>query len=423
MKQLVKLVFYRKLVRLLASIYKTLQMKNPVLSGKSKKQTTITNSNTEINKQVFSVGTSFVDKYEDKKIDKKMKYAMNMSYGDTKSNLVRYFDRLYSVYPNREIDNICQYVFIVRPDINIFKPGTTELLSLTSKQIKAGYYQSASPANDALFKYMRSKYPYTLRLLTSGFATSHDFIPYLVGRTESLQIPDYTLKSYKLNQPYTGYNIPYAGNALESTTGGQFEITFREDNDYLVHKLFHTWLYYIDGVTRNRFGPKLKYIRENKIDYACSVYCITCKQDAESIIYWSKYTGAFPTNAPNSDLSFNLRGAPNNKVSISFDYFRQEALDPYILVDFNKNAGVTNGNKTGYIPIYSTDTLKSLGMSDYRTPERKIMDSKLEGARVHYNANAHAVIGTGNGLVGSPFICKVDNQYKLRWKKANPGKY
>ena len=415
MKQLVKLSFYRKLVRIVASIYKTLKVK-PV------KQTTITNSNTSINKQVFSVSTSFADKYEDKKIDKKMKYAMNMSYGNTVANTVKYFDRLYSVYPSREIDNICQYVFIVRPDLNIFKSGTTELLSLSSKQIKAGYYQNASPSNDALFKYMRSKYPNTLRLLTSGFSTSHDFMPFLVGRTESLQIPDYSIKTYKLTQPYTGYNLPYSSH-IEGTTGGQFDITFREDNEYRIHKLFHTWLYYIDGVVKNRFGPKDEYIRENKIDYACSVYCITCKADAESIIYWTKYTGAFPTNVPNSDLSFNLRGTPNNKISVTFEYFRPESLNPYILVDFNKNAGVTNGNKTGYIPIYSTDTLKNLGMSDYRTSERKKMDKKLDGSRVQYNANTHAVIGTGNGLVGSPFICKVNNQYKLRWKKVNPGKY
>lgn len=408
-------------MRILASIYKTLQAKK--IPTKSTAPTTITNSNTKLNKQVFSVTTSFADKYEDKKIDKKMKYAMNMSYGNSAGNLAKYFDRLYSIYPNQEIDNICQYVFIVRPDLNIYKSGTTELLKLSSKQIKAGYYQNSSPANDALFKYMRSKHPNMLRSLTSGFSTSHDFIPFLVGRTESLQIPDYSLKTYKLNQPYTGYNLPYASNALESTTGGQFEIVFREDIEYRVHKLFQTWLYYIDGVTRNKFGPKNEYIRENKIDYACSVYCITCKQDAESIIYWTKYTGAFPTNVPNSDLSFNLRGTPNNKVSISFEYFRQEALDPYILVDFNKNAGVTNGNKTGYIPIYSTDTLKSLGMSDYRTAERKKMDRKLDGSRVQYNANNHAVLGTGNGLVGAPFICKVNNQYKLRWKKANPGKY
>ena len=383
----------------------------------------ITNSDTEFKKkfphgQVFSP-TSFQTKHS--KIDKVMKYEMNMTYGkgygNNTKNIDTYFDRLYSVYLNIELDSLCQYVFMVRPDLNIYT-SSGDLVSLTSSQKKSGYYPNSCPNDDQFFRYMHKQYPRLLKHLTSNLSQNHDFMPYLVGRTESLQIPDYAIKEYKMNQPCTNYNLPYAGNASESTTGGVFDITFREDSDLKIHKLFQAWIYYINNVTKNMFGPKITYIQNNKIDYATSVYCITCKADAETIVYWTKYTGAFPTAVPNSDLSFNLRGSVNKQLTIPFSYFLQEPMDPYILVDFNKNAHVTKSNGEGFIPTYRSNTLKYAGFKDYRTAANKKMDKKLLNAKVSINLNSHEVLGSGNGLVGCPFIYKDSKGiYKLRWKK------
>lgn len=350
------------------------------------------------------------------KIDKKMKFNMNMSWGKSYGNTATNFDRLYSVYPEKEIDNICQYVFMVRPDLNILKDEDT-LVSYTSKQINTGYYPASSPSKDQFFKYMLKKYPMMLRSLSGNrFPGDHDFIPYLVGRTETMQIPDFSIKSFKFTQPYTNFNMPYAGNASESYTGGSFDITFREDNEYRIHKLFQAWLYYIDGVTRNKFGPKLTHIRDNEYDYATSIYCITCAADGESILHWTKYTGCYPTSVPNSDLSFNLRGVPNKQITIPFDYFLQESLDPYILIDFNKNAHVvSNANSVGYIPVYRSKTLNEIGMKDYRSKVNKGLGQI--NTTVTFRKSDPADLGSGNGLVGCPFICKVGGQYLLRWKK------
>lgn len=387
-----------------------------------KKQTKITNSNKTIrnpNRKYIPHYTADYYTTKHNNVDKKMKFNMNMNWGNAYANTATNFDRLYSIYPSKEIDNICQYVFMVRPDLNILK-NQYELVTYSKSQIESGYYPAASPSNDLFFRYMLKHYPMMLRNLSGNrFPGDHDFIPYLVSRTESMQIPDYTIKSYKFTQPYTNYNMPYASHASESYTGGTFEITFREDNEYRIHKLFQTWLYYIDGVTRNMFGPKMTYIKNNRYDYATSVYCITCAADAETILFWTKYTGCFPTSVPNSDLSFNLRGTPNNKVTIPFDYFLQESLDPHILVDFNKNAHVVNNNSNGlgYIPVYRSKTLGGIGMKDYRTKENKSIGSV--NAKTSFSKNTPADLGSGNGLVGCPFICKIDGDYLLRWKKTN----
>lgn len=396
----------------------------PRYTRKKEKQNNITNRTKKKQKdQRFAVrdGQDFIDKH--KKVDKLMRFNLNMTYGNTYANTLKYFDRLYSVYPSEEIDNVCQYVFLVRPDLNILSSPTDLLHISQSEMEKKGYLQNSSPSNDATLKYMMQRYPNVVRSLTTYLEGGHhDFIPFLVGRTESLQIPDYTIKNYKLSQPYTNYQLPYASHALESQTGGEFEISFREDKEYRVHKLFQTWVYYIDAVTRNLFAPKMKHIIHNKLDYATSVYTITCLQDAETIVYWSKYTGAFPLTVPNSDVSFNLRGTPNNKVSIPFAYFHQEALNPYILLDFNKNSHVQKPDKTPYVPIYRSDSLDDIGMKDYRKDDDlKYISTHSVNAKTTFRKSAPVSLGSGNGLVGAPFICKVKGSggswnYALRWK-------
>lgn len=384
-------------------------------------KTTITNSDTKIKDQKFSVTKE--EAGITNKMDNLMKFNLNMTYGSKDSSYekhtAQYFDRLYSVYPDRELDNLCQYVFMVRPDCNILKNDGKTLVKITNAQVKAGYYPNSSPHNDQFFRYMKKNYPYILKSLTSSLSDSHDFIPFLVGRTESLQLPDYTIKDYHMNQPVTNYDIPYASHALDSMTGGQFEISFRDDNEFRIHKLFQTWLYYINGVTRNTFGPRIFNIKHNKYDYATSVYYIVCKADAETIIYWSKYTGCFPITSPNSDMSFNLRGGVNSRISVQFDYFHHEPLNPYIFVDFNKNAHVTTPNNQGYIPVYNSKTLKDIGMKDFRTTAQKKIANNLNGISERYRIGAPVSLGSGNGLVGCPFIYKdaKTNEYKLRWKK------
>lgn len=348
-------------------------------------------------------------------IDNKIHYHLNDSVGlgNYSKNTTLYFDRLYSIWPNNELTSTCTYVFFVRPDLNIIDSNTNKLISTSKK----GYLSNGSPSIDQYFKWMNSVFPNVLGQLSGSRVKGHDFMPMLTGRVESINLPDYKIKDYKLTQPYSGYNMPYASHALESITGGEFEVTFRDDADLIVLKLFQCWLYYINGVTRNMFSPKAAYLRNNKVDYCTSVYVITCKADASEIIHWVKYTGAFPTTAPHSNMSFNLRGGTNNKITIPFAYFHQEPLNPLSLIDFNKNAHITkNASKVPYIPIYNKTSVKSIGMK--KTPS---LINLPRGLSYGFDAGASVSGGTGNGLVKCPFIYKnkETNKYYLRWIEAN----
>jgi len=361
------------------------------------------------------------------KIDKGMKFNLNMNRGSGSRtyNMTHYFDRLYSIYPEEEIETFCPYVFIVRPDLNILDTHGNKLVSITNTQRETGYYPNTSPSKDPFFIYMRKDHPNMLRSISGDEMSGHDFISYLVGRTESLQIPDYQVKDYNINQPYTNFNLPYASHAIASTTGGQVEVTFRDDKDLRIHKMIQAWLYYIDGVTRNVFGPRLKYIQNNKFDYMCSIYYMLCGPDATTLKYWHKFTGAFPILAPNSGLSFNLRGKIESQMSVTFAYFYQEPMNLASLYDFNKNAHVIESG-TPYIPLYNTRTIKSTGMTAYSstavtTNGQKIgsLAKKFDKKTGHNrDVNIPSVLGVGNGMAGCPFIVREDSDYKLRWKKV-----
>lgn len=285
--------------------------------------------------------------------------------GYTGENAWKQFDRWYSVDLSQEGPSGRHYIFICRPDLNLVNEynGTS---NGTSKDLNS----SNGVAADPYFTYIGKYYPDIISSLTaefnltggkqnlgnsyagSGYGNAlyntseggasnlpiHAFIPFLTSRAESLQLPDYSIKTDEYRQPLTRYGIPYASSAIESMTGGDFDLTFRDDKYFSVRKLFYSWIYYMDGVMHDKFTPKDKYISYNCFDYATSIYDIQVDETGENIIWWTKYTGCFPYQVPISDLSFNRGSDPDSRCTISFKYFMCEPLSYATLVDFNYNS-------------------------------------------------------------------------------------
>ena len=112
---------------------------------KSVKTAKITNSDTKRNAQVFH--PEYFSS-EHKKADNALRYAENMTtYGNHAKNVQMNFDRLYSVYPEMELDSLCQYIFIVRPNLNIYK-NDTSLVKMSSKSYEASSAPAADPDKD-----------------------------------------------------------------------------------------------------------------------------------------------------------------------------------------------------------------------------------------------------------------------------------
>lgn len=353
------------------------------------------------------------------------------------------FDRWYSNDPDMENPSGRHYIFMLRPDLYLVDDDSVKsgsiVLSSRQKKDKTDHYGSGA-AEDPYFNYLAIYHPEIIASLTSDFAglisgnsaaeaglaaasgsgygnsrvmtstslnspvgniplTIHTFIPIITSRVESLQLPDYSLKTNAVVQPYTKYTIPYGMSGLESTTGGTFSINFREDRFYSMHKLFYGWAYYINNVMRNIMQPKLKYSQYGALDYATSIYDFLVDETGENVIYWAKYTGCFPSEVPLSGLGFNKGGAGEKECSVTFNYFMCEQMDTNILRDFQYNS-------LGHI------AMKRLGINQFNPVKYDEMSHEYAGC-LHLYDNELYTIG---GNYSSRPIIYLDNQnIKLKW--------
>lgn len=363
---------------------------------------------------------------------------LGLNDGFTFNKAWSHFDRWYSVDLNQEGVSGRHYIFVCRPDLNLVE-GSTDT---TTKKV---LNPNNGVSEDPYFQYLGTYYPDIISSLTaefnmtsnsgrtgdamagSGYGNAqydtleggrnmpiHTFIPFLTSRAESLQLPDYSIKTEELRQPYTRYGIPYATSAIESQCSGDFDITFRDDKYLSVRKMFYAWVYYMDGVMRDKFRPKDKYIIYNCFDYATSIYDIQVDETGENVIWWTKYTGCFPYQVPISDLSFNRGSDPDPKCTISFKYYLCEPLSAAALYDFNYNS-------LGYRFMREGMTKDTMGGYEYR---KDAMNPNLQFAP-SYNVNAGNVYKgsfLGTNFVGRPCICvespgAINGHYgiKLKW--------
>ena len=263
------------------------------------------------------------------------RYTTDLSMAIDTESVYSDFNRFRQVFPREELETMRQYVFFVKPDLNILQSGNPN-------------YLCNNVLNDPTFRYLHGENPGLLRYLCNytftnnpSAGTGHDFIPFLVGRTNSYQVSDFQLAQYEDAQLFTGFKYIYPGNANASLSGVSFDIEFREDRDLHITKFFYAWAYYIDGLIKGNFLPRDQYIGSKIADYMTSVYYIVTGPDGSEIKFFNKVVGAFPVQVPLSNWGFTgPTSQPPNTVTISFAGSTPEALNPTILTEFNQNAGL-----------------------------------------------------------------------------------
>ena len=118
------------------------------------------------------------------------------------------------------------------------------------------------------------------------------------------------------------------------------------------------------------------------MDYAGACYYIVTAEDNESILFWTKYYGIFPTNLPSDQFSWakgNVIGNAND-ISVTYAYSFKVDYDPTILTEFNKNARVYNISNLKYAPVYDKD-LGHVGQTWVGTP---FIDCVTNGSKPNY---------------------------------------
>lgn len=334
------------------------------------------------------------------------------------------FNRYYAINLADESPSGKHYVFFCRPDLYLLDvKGNWYTLSTKSRVAQDSFFQKLAYEDPMIIRSLTAEFADSnVRNIQSTFAAPsqsgygnstttdgtrdangvslsiHSLIPFLTGRVESIQLPDYSIKTFSLTQPYTKYSLPMSLTSIESTTGGSFDVSFREDGNFSITKMFYAWIRYMDGVMRNEYSPKAKYQKYNALDYATSVYDIIVDPTGTEIKFFGKYTGVIPTAVPLSDHGFNKSGGSSgaSSVNISFQYFHYEPLNPEILLDFNYNS-------LGYIYMENAGKYRVFDMRSCPLPYMDTYDSNY--------------LSAGRPYVGRPYVVQDTQRRKffLRW--------
>lgn len=294
-------------------------------------------------------------------------------YGGLMPELFRNFNRFKVTFPDYHLPKTFAYVFFTRPDLNIIKEDG----SMTYKA-----------AHDDLYNYIWANNKDIMMSLTQYFDKTHQFNTFLSNVAGSFEISDEFIKTTEHGETLTGNKIQYGKSDIESKAAGDFSINYIDDANLSIYKMHKIWVDYISKVYRGEFYPKDDYLMQKVLDYACSAYYFLCGPDGETVLFWSKYFGVFPTNIPSSTLSWSRDSVLSKpSLSINYSYSFKEDFDPVALVEFNQLS----------------------------TPEAK--NSK---ARAMYD-ESH--VSMGSTFVGAPYIVRDKSAagrtiYKLKWRNA-----
>lgn len=251
------------------------------------------------------------------------------------------------------------YVYFTRPDLQLNMQearnlgGGANSISGVASSITNGGITSARISTMAA-NLLKSHSTIMAYLMGDKGEGNHSFIPIFTHCCTGIDIPDEVLDTMEFGETFTGWKFIYGMSMNKSKTAGSISVNFEDDNKLSIYKMIKMWCEYIDAVWRGEAAPKSEYIRLHVIDYAISIYYFLTDNTGENIIFWTKYTGCFPTSVPSSTFSDKLGDMIHTpSYNISFAYSRKDDCNPIHLAEFNH---LSNDGFTSAVPIYNEET-------------------------------------------------------------------
>lgn len=252
------------------------------------------------------------------------------------------FNRFRIQFPDYFLHNTTPCVIFTRPDLNLFDSDGVMLDQV---------------ANDPQFYYIMRSDLLTAKTLTKSFTGEHHFNPLLSNIISSLDIQDESIDLMETGETFTGFKTQYAKSNIRSLTANTMNIRFPETYNMSITHCHQLWCTYESNVFRGVMKPKMKYVWNKELDYACDIYYFLLDTEDSIIRYWCKYTGCFPVSVPKSVFSYDNGTVINHpELNITYAYYAREDLDLRTLNEFNNNAG---GKTSGF--RYRADYIPELG--------------------------------------------------------------
>lgn len=245
------------------------------------------------------------------------------------------FNRYNIVYPDSLLYGLKGVVFFTRPDLWVTDDN--------------GYFLD-QVQNDPQLYYLSRSNGEVLKQLTYGYSGEHEFAPILCNKCRSLDIGDETLETSDIGETFIGYKMAYARHSVRSMAGGTFSCKFEETYDLAITHMMQAWCSYESAVYIGSMLPKTEYIGDKILDYACDAYLFLVDR-TNSIRFWTKFIGVFPTNVSKSIYSYdegsNIHLPEQN---ITFSYFDRDDLNPESLIQFNRHCRLPKTYRPEYDP-------------------------------------------------------------------------
>ena len=288
-----------------------------------------------------------------------------------------YYNRFKIPNPNISLSSSFAHVFFVRPDLNILKRiAKTDGSSVTGNK----FMLSDGAMHDAEIAVAWKNNPDMVKQLVLDNGMNHKFMLSLSNAAESFSLGDENLKTDTAGETWTGHKIAYGKHNIEGKTASQFTISYVDNRNLDIYHLNKLWMDYISKVYRGELEPRsviydektntypkaangcdgkmYSYTDDKILDYATAVYYILTAEDGETIIFWSKYFGVFPTNAPSSSFSWSHGNKIHNPTfDIPYMYSFKRDYNPYDLVTFNMLSPQPSDGKYKYAKIYDPEML------------------------------------------------------------------
>lgn len=252
---------------------------------------------------------------------------------------------------------------------------------------------SSNVENDGFFKYLADHDPDLLKSLAYT-ESGRPFIPIFSNRMSEFSVPDHTFQTTEVGETQYGYvqNLPHYAPVTDTTN-----ITYIDNANLDVLKIHKAWFDYIVHVTRGTMTPNYAAIHGRYIDYTASIYHFILDMDGETIQYFDKLTGCFPTNVPFSEFSSKVGN--NQEIieySIDYSYSYKEFMSPSILSDFNNVAN----NATSLLTNTESEYRREYDMSSNEV-----------------NEGEDFLVAKDHSELAMPSVFQDGNKYKLLFSK------
>lgn len=263
------------------------------------------------------------------------------------------YNRFKLPTPDSVLQKCFAHVFFVKPHCNI-------KLSSNQKSMDEASNDNAVFANNPNYMYAASSSPEIIKELSyDGGNQTSDFSFILSNAAISFSLNDEYINTDTYGTGYTGYKVAYGKHGVESRTAGDFTVTFRDDRNLSIYRLIKLWDDYIDGCYTGTYAPKASTIDDHVLDYAGAAYYILTAEDGETILFWSKYYGVFPSTIPSNQYSWSA-GTLISQITldVKFNYSWKEDYNIQAIAEFNYNSHLENvisANTVEMIPTYNAN--------------------------------------------------------------------